>query len=329
MQIKQFMQTKQLRHAQAGAARWLDRHRPVDKGKHLLWAIIRYMLVFGICFIILFPLISKLSVVFRDRFDFFDPTVVWIPRHFTMDNINIALELLDYGKSFTNSVLLTLGTALLQTVSCALAGYGFARLKFAGQSLLFALVVFTIVIPPQTIMIPTYIHYRFFDVFGLYGLFTGNRGINLLDSFWPFFISSATAMGMKNGLYIFIFRQFFRSLPKELEEATYVDGADIPKSFLRVILPNTIPALVTVLLFSIVWQWNDNYYVSLYMNNINVLSSMLGLLPGNIGRVTSDPSYVSLLVNTGTLLVIAPIFVLYLFAQKYFVESVERTGVVG
>ncbi|MCM3338564.1 hypothetical protein M3650_07935 [Paenibacillus sp. MER TA 81-3] len=102
------------------------------------------------------------------------------------------------------------------------SGYGFARLKFKGQGIMFELVIFTIVIPPQTIMIPTYLHFRFFDVFGLYEWFTGKKGVNLLESYWPFFLSSAFAMDMKNGLYIFIFRQFFRGLPKELEEAAYV-----------------------------------------------------------------------------------------------------------
>ncbi|WP_409344530.1 carbohydrate ABC transporter permease [Paenibacillus sp. MBLB4367] len=315
--------------AAAAVVKWNGVHRPVDKVKHWLWIISRFILLFGICFIIIYPILTKLSLAFRSREDLFDATIVWIPRHFTLDNIFKSMELLNYFKALKNTFILSAGTSILQVVSCALAGYGFARLKFRGSGILFALVVFTIVIPPQTIMIPTYLHFRFFDVFGLVHLFTGKPGVNLLETFWPFFISSATAMGMKNGLYIFIFRQFFRGLPKELEDAAYVDGAGVLKTFYRVMLPNAIPAMATVILFSFVWQWNDDYFTNLYMANSVTLSKMLYMLTWNLLNIRYEYAYVSLLINTATLLAIAPIFLLYMFAQRYFVESIERTGLVG
>lgn len=315
--------------AAAAVKKWSRRHRPVDKAKHWLWAISRFILLFGICFIIIYPILTKLSIAFKAREDIFDSSIVWIPRHLTMDNIYKAIEMINFYEAVTNTFILSAGTSILQVISCALAGYGFARLKFKGSGILFALVVFTIVIPPQTIMAPTYLHFRFFDVFGLYELFTGKPGVNLLESFWPFFISSATAMGMKNGLYIFIFRQFFRGLPKELEEAAYVDGAGVLKTFYRVMLPNAIPAMATVILFSFVWQWNDDYFTNLYMANSVTLSKTLYILPTNLLGIQHEFADVALIINSATLLAIAPIFLLYLFAQRYFVESVERTGIVG
>ncbi|MCQ6559007.1 carbohydrate ABC transporter permease [Paenibacillus mendelii] len=310
--------------------RWYDSYNPVEKAKHWLWIIVRAVLLIGICFIILYPIITKVSLAFRDKQDMFDSTVVWLPRNFTLDNIKLIFGYLNYTEAVTNTFILSLTTSILQLVSCALAGYGFARLKFRGSGFLFGVVIFTIVVPPQTIMVPTYLHYRFFDVFGLIGLFTGKHGVNLLESFWPFFISSALAMGLKNGLYIFIFRQFFRSLPKDLEEAAYVDGAGILKTFARVMLPNAVPAIATVMLFSFIWQWNDSYFVNLFAPNYTLLSRMLDLLPGIIRpEYVGGISHTSLYLNTGTLMGILPIFVLYLFAQRYFVESVERTGLVG
>lgn len=310
--------------------RWYDRYNPVEKAKHWLWVIVRYLLVLGICFIILYPIMLKISIALRDKQDMFDSTVVWLPRNVTLDNITQVMDWLHYWPALTNSFVLSIVTAFLQLISCALAGYGFARLKFPGSGLLFGIVIFTIVIPPQTIMVPMYLHFRFFDVFGLYSLFTGKPGVNLLESFWPFFISSALAMGLKNGLYIFIFRQFFRSLPKELEEAAYVDGAGVGMTFARVMLPNAVPAIATVMLFSFIWQWNDSYFVNLYAPNYMLLSRTLDLLPGIVRpEYVGGVSHTSLYLNTGTLLAIVPIFVLYLFAQKYFVESVERTGLVG
>jgi len=315
--------------AASAVSKWNKHHRPVDKVKHWLWILSRFILLFGICFVIIYPILTKLSIAFKRRDDIFDSTIVWIPRHFTMDNVHKAIEMLDYFKALSNTFTLSAVTSILQVVSCGLAGYGFARLKFKGSGILFALVIFTIIIPPQTILAPIYLHFRFFDVFGLYELFTGKHGVNLLESFWPFFISSATAMGMKNGLYIFIFRQFFRGLPKELEEAAYVDGAGILKTFYKVMLPNAIPAMATVILFSFVWQWNDDYFTNLYMANGLTLPQTLYILPTKMYGIQNEWTYNSMIINTATLLAIAPIFLLYMFAQRYFVESVERTGIVG
>jgi len=308
---------------------WHSRYNPVEKIKHWLWALIRLILIFGICFVILYPLLTKLSIALRTEEDLFDSTVVWVPRHFTLDNFKAVYGMLLYDRAVLNTLMLSLGTSILQLISCALAGYGFARLKFRGSGILFGIVVFTIIVPPQTIMVPTYLHFRFFDVFGIYELFSGQEGVNLLNSYWPFIITSALAMGLKNGLYIFIFRQFFRALPKDLEEAAFVDGAGVLKTFARVMLPNAVPASATVLLFSFIWQWNDSYFVNLFTPNHTLLSRMLDLLPGTVRAAVGHGPEALLYMNTGALMGILPIFVLYLFAQRYFVESVERTGLVG
>ena len=312
------------------AAQWkraIDRHQPIEKAKTWLWIIARTIMITGFCFIILFPLFLRLSVAFRDRADIYDPTVLWIPRHFTLGNIRIAVESIDYVTSLLNTIWISAGTTLIQLVSCSLAAYAFAKLKFRGSGLLFGLVVFTIVVPPQTIMIPVYMTYRYFDLFGLVPLLTGRESINLIDTFWPFFISSATAMGLKNGLYIYIFRQFFRGVPKELEEAALVDGSGILRTFVRIVVPNAVPAFITVALFSFVWQWNDSYFVSLFLNKMKVLSTELMSMGMNL--VEKDPIYQLMLLNTGVFLMMIPLIILYLFVQRHFVESVERTGITG
>ena len=301
---------------------------PQERAKRWLWVLVRTVLVAGFCFIILFPLFLRMSVAFRSKADIYDPTVLWIPKNFTLENFSIAMQATDYFPALLNTFLISTGTTLIQLISCALAAYAFARLKFRGSGLLFALVIFTIVVPPQTYMIPLYLTYRYFDLFGLVGLFTGRSSFNLIDTFWPFLISSATAMGLKNGLYIYIFRQFFRGIPKEIEEASLVDGAGVFKTFYRIMLPNAVPAVVTVVLFSFVWQWNDSYYVSLFLSKVKVLSTQLMDMGMAIGS-EPDPVYQSMLLNTGVLLLMGPLIILYLFVQRYFVESVERTGIVG
>ncbi|MDQ6420016.1 carbohydrate ABC transporter permease [Paenibacillus sp. LHD-117] len=305
------------------------KYNPAERTKKGSWIILRALLVIGFCFIILFPLFLRLSVAFRSKSDIYDPTVLWIPRHFTLDNLKLAVESTDYFSALLNTFLISGGTTLIQLISCALAAYAFARLKFRGSVLLFGLVIFTIVVPPQTYMIPLYLTYRYFDMFGLVGLFSKKDSFNLIDTFWPFLISSATAMGLKNGLYIFIFRQFFRGIPKEIEEAALVDGAGVFKTFYRIMIPNAIPAVITVLLFSFVWQWNDSYYVSLFLSKVKVLSTSLMDMGIAVTGVEPDPVYQSMLLNTGVLLTTAPLIIMYLFVQRYFVESVERTGLVG
>jgi multiple sugar transport system permease protein len=307
--------------------RMVHLYNPIEKGKRWAWAIVRALLVLGFCFIILFPLFLRLSVAFRSKEDIYDPTVLWVPRHFTLDNIKLAVESIDYVTALLHTLFISAGTTLIQLVSCSLAAYAFAKLKFRGSGILFALVVFTIVVPPQTIMIPVYMTYRYFDLFGLIPLLTSQKSVNLIDTFWPFFISSGTAMGLKNGLYIYIFRQFFRGIPKELEEAAFVDGSGIIQTFFRIVVPNAVPAFITVTLFSFVWQWNDSYYVSLFLNRVKVLSTELMSMGTNLKE--PDPIYQLMLLNTGVFLTMIPLLILYVFVQRHFVESVERTGITG
>lgn len=310
----------------------------IDKVVKKVWTVIRGVIVLGICFIIIYPIIVKLSVSFMQEKDIYDITVRYFPKNFTLDNYRLVWTYMDYPIAFLNSLKLALTTSTLQLISCTLIGYGFARFKFKGKNLFFGLVIATLVIPDQTIMIPLYLHFRYFDIFGLLTIGRELRGINLLDTMWPFVLLSATGMGLKNGLYIFILRQFFRGMPKELEEAAYVDGAGNLRTFGTIMLPSAVPIMVTVFLFSFVWQWNDTFYSTLYLSNLKVLPAALSSLANNISlanywdlgmRADISPFYFSMINNTGSLLMVVPLVMLYLFAQRYFVQSIERSGIVG
>lgn len=309
-----------------------------DSMKTWSWIIVRAALLIGLSFVILYPIFLKISIAFKDKVDLYDTTVMYIPRNFTLDNFKMVIEAMDYFKVLWNSFVLSGSTMLLTTFACALVGYGFARFRFKGRNILFALVIFTILVPPQTLMVPTYLQYRSFDLFGLIGLFNGGEGIRLIGTYWPFIITSATGIGLKAGLFIFIFRQFFIGIPKELEDAALVDGAGVFRTFFSIMLPNAIPAVITVMLFSFVWQYNDIYFTTLYLDSPNVMSGKLLTAAHTIshrlsaiqgGGDTVDPTYLSMLVNTSVLLAILPLIILYMFVQRHFVESVERTGIVG
>lgn len=306
----------------------------VESWKRWLWSFVRLVLIAGLSFVILFPIIQKISTAIKAKTDLYSPIVVWIPEHYSLENFKNAISIMDYWKTLLNTFTLSATTTILTAISCALAGYAFARLKFRGSNLLFAGVILTIMVPPTTILIPMYLNLKDFTLMGLIPLLTG-KSVNLLNSYWPFILTSITANSLKAGLYIFIFRQFFRGIPREVEEAAYMDGASVGQTFLRIMLPNAVPSIITVLLFSFVWQWNDSFFTTTYLTSSNVMSTQLSSLPYNLSIIlgndasAKDPFYLSMVQDTGILLAILPLIILYLFVQRYFVESIERTGLVG
>lgn len=317
--------------------KWMAVNRllSLEQWKKWIWSFVRFALIAGLSFVIIYPILQKISTAIKDKGDLYSPIVIWIPEQFTLDNFKNAIQIMDYWQALLNTFTLSAVTTLLTAVSCALAGYGFARLKFKGSNLLFAGVILTILVPPITILIPVYLNLKDFNLLGLIPLITG-KSINLLNTYWPFILTSATANSLKAGLYIFIFRQFFRGIPKEVEEAAYIDGAGVGKTFYRIMLPNAIPSIVTVLLFSFVWQWNDSFFTTTYLTSSKVMSTQLASLPYNLSIMLQDganskpdPFYLSMVQDTGILLAILPLILIYLFVQRYFVESIERTGIVG
>ena len=303
----------------------------------LFWSMIRGVIILGICFVILKPVFIKVSLSVMAEQDLYDSSVKYIAKHFTWNNYKIAFHGMDYMKTSIRTLGLAGGVALLQLFACLLTAYGFARFRFPGRNLLFGCVILTLIIPPQVIMLPLFMHFRFFDFLGLFQLTKGGT-VNLIDTFWPFFIQAATCTGFKNGLYIYMLRQFFKGMPKELEEAAFVDGSGKLRTFFTIMLPSAVPMMVTVFLFSFVWQWTDNFYSTLYLNNVkvipNALTSLLYQVANQYETFGGDmnfisPGFSSMINNTGVVLTIIPLVVLYIVCQKSFVEGIERSGIVG
>ncbi len=331
-------------NAAAGARAFLSRPaveqkriRTMKHGKAWGLGILRAVFIIGFCFVILYPVISMLSKAVMQEADLYDNAVIWVPKHFTLKNLKFAWTNMEYPKSFFNSLWLSALTTLLSTMCCMMAGYAFARFDFPLKRLAFVLVVLTILIPPQQTMIPLYLYFNEFDVLGIFSLL-GVTPPNLLNSYWPFLALSATGMSIRNGLFIFIFRQYFRSVPWETEESAMVDGASAPRIFFSIMLPGAVTMIATVVLFSFVWQWNDTYYSNLFLQDLQTLPKAYqtyqmfitgGSAELKLGYNTTDPNVIALLQNAGIFLVMIPLIVVYLFTQRYFVEGIERSGLVG
>ena len=308
----------------------------------IVYKLFRAILLFGLCFLILQPLLDKLSVSLMEQQDLFDATVISIPRHFSASNYQISMQILDYWSTLIQSVLFLTISALLQVAACTLTAYGFARYKFPGRNILFMCVFLLIIVPPQTIMSSLYLNFQFFDIFGIVRLTTG-RTLNLLGSPSGYLLLSATAMGLKSGLYIFLLRQYFRGVPKELEEAAYVDGCGRFYTFCRIMLPDAAPMLTSCFLFSFVWQWTDTLFTTLFLRNFKLISLALSKMTdgffhwwagqnawgSSTGALMSQPpvAYLQAILATGMLLCLAPLVLLYLVAQRAFVESLTQTGI--
>lgn len=301
----------------------------------IVYRIIRLVLLFGMCFLILQPILNKISISFMAEKDLYNPMVISVPENFTTENYQLAAQFMDYGKTLWNTCVISLTIALLQIAVCTLVGYGFARFEFPLKKFWFACVMLVIIIPPQTLSTSLHLHFRYFDVLGLIKLFTGDT-LNLRGSVLPYYLMSAGCMGLKNGLYIYMIRQFFRNIPKELEEAAYVDGCGTLKTFLRIMLPDAKPILTSCFLFAFVWQWTDGFYSRTFLGNIKLLSLQLSLVGDQLSHYIvnvlknntgASIGYTNCIVATATLMVIVPLIVLYLFAQKGFVESLSSSGI--
>ena len=187
-------------------------------------------------------------------------------------------------------------------------------------------VVMMILVPPQIISIPQYMLFRHFGI--------GSLTVNLINTKLCMYLPAAMGNGIRAGLMIFIFRQFFKGLPKELEDAAYLDGCGPLRTFVQVMIPNASSSFLTVFLFSVVWYWNDYYVSSTFFTKNQTIALMLKNLSTLLSQQLFNNADVSpreqiVWMEAGCLIAILPILVMYTFLQKYFTEGIERSGLVG
>ena len=318
--------------------------RQEDKLKNIrylsiLYRLFRFFLLIGICFVFLFPVLYMISNAIRTPASVNDPGVIWIPKEFTLDNFKMTIDAMDYWNSLIKTMSLDVVSASLQVITCSFVGYGFARFRFKEKGVLFAIVIFTIIVPPQTTMMSSFVNFRFFSFGGVSRLIEAitdeTATVNLLNTNWTFYLPAVFGMGIKSGLVILIFRQFFRGMPKELEESARIDGCGALRAYLRVIVPSAGSVFLTAILFSIVWYWNDYYLSAMYFSDHYPLSVALsqlrtglqnhGVVPSSVFNTDELRTY----VQAGALLTILPLLVMYVLLQRFFTESIVRSGIVG
>jgi multiple sugar transport system permease protein len=213
-----------------------------------------------------------------------------------------------FGKFFANALIMCAAAIVGNLISCTMAAYAFARLKFAGKGFWFAVMMATLMLPGQVTIVPRYI---LFNTFGWVG--------SLLPIVVPKFLAT-------DAFFVFLLVQFIRSLPKEIEEAAIIDGCGKVGVFLRIIIPLASPALVTTALFTFLWTWDDFFNHLLYLTRPEsfTVSRALRTFVGDAGAVSNWGGALAM----GTLSMV-PAFILFFSLQKYFVQGIATTGIKG
>lgn len=309
--------------------------RKVKGLKSVLYSIFRLIILLAVSYIIIYPLLYMLSSALKTASAFQDPGVLWIPKVLTSANFKNAIEAMNFKNALFSTLRLEVVSAVIETAACAVTAYGLARFNFPGKKLITVMLVFLIVVPSQMLVIPMTVNFSQLDFFGILkalGAVTGKElRPNILDTSWCFYLPSLFSVGLRSGILIYIYHQFFLGLPKELEEAAWIDGSAPPRTFLCIALPSSTVAVITVFVLSLVWHWNDYYLAVMYTSEnfplaVSLASlpqklSLLGIWPGNILNTTG--------VMAGCVMFVTPILLFYLILQRKFIKSIDRVGITG
>lgn len=296
-----------------------------------------YFVLIALAFVFLLPFVYVILRSMMTSIDLMNSTMVkWLPRDFTnFDNYKLAVQSLNYWEKLWTSVWTTGLAVIGQLISCTLVAYGLARVKFKGSGFIFGLVIFTLIVPPQVTIAPTLIMFSTNGFFGsdfFASLFPAlaAEDYSWLNTFLPIIIPCFFGLGLSGGLFVFVYRQFFKGMPAELENAALIDGCGIFGTYFRIILPNAKAPMLVCLLLSLVWQWNNYFEPSMFINN----AKDFGNLPMQLTQLSANLGAYSGRMNdavsmAATFLVMVPIIIVFFLLQNQFMKSIERVGLAN
>ncbi|MBP3495611.1 MAG: carbohydrate ABC transporter permease [Clostridia bacterium] len=309
---------------------------------NVVFKIFRFILLVGVSYVILYPYIAKIFASFMSISDFKDVTVILISKSPTLEQYKYIITDNGYFLALLNTFLLSLSVALIQTVVCALVAYGLAKFKFKGNNIIFFLVIFTMMVPQEALMYAMDTFFATFSKHNVIGMLLSSMGAigeyGFENTMAPLYILSFLGLGFKNGLFIFMLRQFFKGVPDELEESAYVDGSSTMRTFFTIIIPLAIPMLVTVFIFSFAWTWTDDFYSTIFFDSTYEgamkYMSDIAVVPESLEKYTNSGTsyanvYSSAITGTASILIILPLLIAYIFVQNKIVQGIERSGIVG
>ncbi|MBO4433212.1 MAG: carbohydrate ABC transporter permease [Clostridia bacterium] len=280
-------------------------------------SIFRYLFLILVGYVVLYPLIYMISNSVKSQADFLNVSRIWLPKYWNFDKYKEVWEICNMKTAFTKTVTIQIVSAFIEVATCSLAGYGLARYNFRLKKLESVLLILLLLVPVQMYSLAMAVTYRDLGIF---------------DTPFVYYLPSIFGVGVRGGMIIFIYRQFFEGLPKELEEAAFVDGAGPVRTFLRIAIPSSSVVILTTSVLSFVWHWNDNYIADLcFMSDNRPLASVMANLQAIIrmlGTFPEKPEYPAY-VSAACIIYIAVPLVLYMIVQRWFVRSIDRVGITG
>lgn len=309
------------------------------KALGILTAIIRHVFLLGISYVVLYPLMYMISNAFKPVEQYYDPAVIWIPKSLTWENFYIVSLVMDIGKVFLNTLIIEIIPAIITTTVCMMIGYGLARFDFRGKRVALVCLVLTIIVPQQTISTSLYSSFRYFDVFGILSLLhkviPAIDTINLIGTPWVTLLPSVLGVGLKSGIFIFIYMQFFTGLPKELQEAAAIDGCGPFRTYAKIVVPTAKNINIAVLLLAVVWNWNDYYTPAMFIRTQDTIATAMANFKNslenlhNIGTGVTNIQTANTQIQAACLITVVPLIILYIILQKRFAEGIENSGLTG
>ena len=284
-----------------------------------------YLLLICVSFVFLEPIFRIISKTFMTPDDIIDPMVDWVPRSFSLNNLSVAVKVLNLKETLKNSLLFSGILAVAQTLCAALTGFALSRYEFSGKKFWFVMILLCFVVPTSVLMIPR-----------LMMFVTAQEAIKftLIGTPYPQLMMALLGQGVNSTILILIFQNFFNLIPKSLDEAAMIDGAGAFRVFWHIGMRLSFSTVLVVFLFAFVWNWNETYVTgTLLRSGLQLLPSKLALFDSEFESAVSSSGSAFKLNEAykmaATFISIAPLLLLYSFVQKKFIEGIENTGITG
>lgn len=287
------------------------------KTPEIIISVARFLFLTIVGYIVLYPLLYMFVSAIKDRNALLDMEHIWVPASFSFDSFVEVFELMNFGNAIKQTLLVQILSAAIEVFVCAFIAYGFARFNFKGKPIFTFFLILSLLIPIQMYSLSMSINFR---------------NLHIFNTPFVYWLPSLFGVGIRSGMMIFIYQQFFIGLPKELEDAAYIDGAGPVKTYFRIALPSSSVVITTVAVLSFVWHWNEYHLATLsFLSEDAPLSMVMNFLTvylQQIGVYKGWPEY-STLVSAACLMFIVIPLVLYMIFQRKFVRSIDRVGITG
>ncbi len=318
---------------QSALARWKEYYRTHRvRINSLISKIAIYVFLITISYVFLYPVLKMISISFMTSTDLVNPEVVWLPKTIKMTNYAVAWTVLKGEVSLVNSIKYSTLLAVLQTLISALTGFAFARYEFKFKKALYAILLFSFIIPIPILLITQYNMFNdFYQAIGHTGL---GKGLNTYQSQ---IVMASFGQGVNSAILILIFVNFFKMIPNDLYEAGKIDGANPVQLFWHITIKLSLSTIIVVFLFSFVWNWNETYVtnflvgdgVELFTNQLGKFDSLFGTRASTSPYADREVQLVESFKMAATVISIIPLLILYFVGQKSFVQGIEKTGITG